>query len=256
MVTADRRAFCRRSLRCFNRQTYPNRELVVVDDGAQDLTPVLDVVPNEQLRYVRLPVDQDYILGALRNIGLDAATGKFIVQWDDDDWYHDERIERQAAVLQRGYDACTLHGALMHIDSPTFLNHPYVGYLDDGVPGTIMHRRNASIRYPKQRRAEDTAFLNAWHEKRHWRLRGESAYLFIRCFHSANTWNKSHFLGRIHNTPYDLLLYVWHRLVRGNLFDHPRFQLTDRMKATFQQFLQDSLEFDLLQSVPASTMQP
>ena len=248
MVTADRRAFCRRSLRCFNRQTYPNREIVVVDDGQQDLRPALADIPEDQLRYVKLSSDEDHVLGALRNVGLEAATGDFIVQWDDDDWYHAERIERQAAALQQGYDACSLHGALMHIDAPEFAEHPYVGYLQDGVPGTIMHRRDLSIRYPEQRRAEDTVFLDQWRNRDHVRLSGSNAYLFIRCFHGGNTWDKSHFLTRIHNTPKDLVLYMWHRFIRGNLFGHPRFQLSDPMRDAFRQFLDDSRQLNLLQS--------
>lgn len=255
MVTANRRALCQRSLRCFNRQTYPHRELVVVDDGEQNLEPALAAVPDDQLRYVQLPPERNHVLGALRNVGLDAATGDFITQWDDDDWYHAERVQRQAEALMQGYDACTLHGALMHIDSPAFLHHPYVGYLEDGVPGTIMHRRDPSIRYPEQRRAEDTVFLNHWKSRRHVRLPGGDAFLFIRCFHGQNTWEKEHFLTRIHNTPRDLVLYIWHRYLRGDLFGHPRFQLTARMQRAFDQYLRDSMDLDLLQadSAPAAS---
>jgi glycosyltransferase involved in cell wall biosynthesis len=246
MVTADRRALCRRSIRCFQRQTYPNRELVVVDDGEEDLGPVLSDVPARQVRYVKLEKKPENVLGRLRNIALEHASGTFLAQWDDDDWYHAERLEKQVATLQQGYDACSLYGALMHIDAPTYVRHPYIGYLGDGVPGSIVHRRDAAIRYPEMRRAEDTVYLNAWLEKRYTMLPGQEAHLFIRCFHGDNTWEKKHFLTRMRNTVPDALAYVWYRFVRNDLFQHPRFQLSDAAWAAFETYLQDSRELGLI----------
>lgn len=248
MVTADRRDLCRRSIRCFQRQTYPNRELVVVDDGDEDLAPVLADLPADQVCYVKLERKPENVLGHLRNVALDHASGTFLAQWDDDDWYHAERLETQVGALQQGYDACSVHGALMHIDAPDYVRHPYVGYLDDGVPGSIVHRRDASIRYPEMRRAEDTVYLNAWREKRYTILPGSEAHLFIRCFHGDNTWEKKHFLTRIRNTVPDALAYAWYRFVRNDLFQHPRFQLSDTQWDAFDTYMDDSLELGLLDS--------
>ena len=41
MVTADRGALAARAIRCFARQTHPHRELVVLDDGREEIGPVL-----------------------------------------------------------------------------------------------------------------------------------------------------------------------------------------------------------------------
>ena len=247
MVTANRGHLVRRAVRCYQQQTYPRKELVVVDDGEEDLSGILSVLPEEEVRYIKLERHPDNVLGALRNRALDEARGDYLVQWDDDDWYHPERIARQVAVLEQGFDACTLSGSLMHLDDPVFYCHPYVGYLPDGIPGSIMHRRNEHIRYPEMRRAEDTVYLKAWIEQgRYTRLPRTEVYLFIRCFHGANTWEKKHFLTRMRNTPVDTLRFLWYRYLRGNLFLHPRFQLSPEARAAFQQYLRESVELGLL----------
>lgn len=253
MVTADRPHLMRRSVRCFQRQTYPHRELVVVDDGKTDLTPLLNDLPDEQITDVRLDPDTDHVLGALRNIALDHASGTYLTQWDDDDWYHEERLERQAAVLDQGADACALQGTLMHLDAPEYFYHPYIGLLDDGVPGSIMHRRNDEARYPELPRAEDTAYLDHWLEEDYRLLPPSESHLFIRCFHGDNTWGQKHFLTRMRNTPRDAVAYVWHRYVRGNLFAHRRFQLNDTAWSAFETYLEDSAELDLFRHAPVSS---
>jgi len=248
MVTANRRRLCRRAIRCYNRQTYPNRELVVVDDGEQSLDPVLDAVPDSELSYVELSPDSDRPLGALRNIALDAASGDFLTQWDDDDWYHSDRVREQAEVLLEGYDACCLHGTLMHLDSEEYFFHPYVGYLSDGVPGTIMHRNDGNIRYPEKRRAEDTVYLKGWKKKRFKLLSKLKNHLFIRCFHGENTWEKDHFMTRMRNTIPDAVYYFWYNIVNDNLFDHPRFKISERSRESFRRYLEDTMELDLIQT--------
>lgn len=248
MVTANRLRLCQRAIRCYNRQTYPNRELIVVDDGEQDLTPALATVPEDKLTHVQLPSNRNYVLGQLRNVALDAASGAFRTQWDDDDWYHPKRIERQVQVMRKGYDACCLRGTLMHVDSPKFVHQPYIGYLPDGVPGTIMHRRDSDIRYPEMRREEDTEYLEEWRRRRYALLSLSDTHLFIRCFHGSNTWEKNHFLRRIRNTIMDAVAYAWYRYIQSDLFQHPRFQLSEKDRKAFGQYLQDSDRLDLLTS--------
>jgi glycosyltransferase involved in cell wall biosynthesis len=254
MVTANRRRLAARSILCFQRQTYPDRELVIVDDGQEDLTPILEELPPEMVRYVRLEKNEANVLGRLRNLSLETATGDIMAQWDDDDWYHPERLERQfAAIARSGADACCLSGALMHLDTPEFFDHPYVGYLTDGVPGSIMHRRDADIRYPETRRAEDTEYLHQWLQRPYVQLPKSESHLFIRCFHGANTWEQKHFLTRMRNTPRDAAAYVWYRSVRRNLFLHPRFRLTPVAREAFEAYLSDSSDLGLFQTVPPTS---
>lgn len=244
-VTANRKHLMKRAIKCFQHQTYQNKQLVIVDDGEQDLSNILTDLPAEQVKYVKLKQNPENTLGKLRNRSLDEADGEFLVQWDDDDWYHPKRIEIQANSLLDGYDACCLSGALMHLDEEPYMQHPYVGYLPDGIPGSIMHRANSNIRYPHTRRAEDTVYLNEWMEKRYIQLPDNYSHLFIRCYHGNNTWEKEHFLRRIRNNPKDALLYVWHKMIKGNLFNHPRFRITEEQQKAFKMYLDDSKNLNL-----------
>ncbi len=82
MPTFDRRRFVPDAIDGFWSQTYPDRELVIVDDGTD---PIADLVPDDpMIRYVRL--DQRLKTGAKRNAACRAARGDVIVHWDDDDW--------------------------------------------------------------------------------------------------------------------------------------------------------------------------
>ena len=245
-VTANRQHLIRRAVQCFQNQSYSNKELVVIDDGEQDLEEVLQVLPSDDLKYIKLKSQPENTLGKLRNRSLEEATGTFLAQWDDDDWYHPERLSIQANTLLKGYDACCLSGSLMHLNETPYKLHPYIGYLPAGIPGSIMHRQNKDIRYPHTRRAEDTAYLKKWMKERYCQLPEHLSYLCIRCYHGSNTWGKEHFLRRIRNNPKDALLYVWHKIVKDDLFSHPKFQLSAQTQQAFQQFINDSRAIGLL----------
>lgn len=246
MVTANRRHLAARAVTCFLNQTYENKELVIIDDGEDDYSPILGGVPPNQLKYVKLKKEKDFVLGKLRNRSLDEATGDYLVQWDDDDWYHPERIEIQVKVLKEGYDACCLSGALMHLDNREYLNHPYIGYLPNGIPGSIMHRSSTQIRYPETRRAEDTVYLKQWMKKRYKKLDHQFNHLFLRAYHGNNTWEAKHFIRRIRNSIPSAIAYFWYAVVRRNVFNHPRFRLTPDQKAAFEQYVSDSKNLGLL----------
>src|SRR5437879_2042071 len=96
LPTYDRRRFVAQSIRYFLRQDYPDKELIVVDDGVAD--SIGDLVPSDSaIRYVRL--NQRLTVGAKRNLACREARGNIILHWDDDDWMADWRISYQVAQL-------------------------------------------------------------------------------------------------------------------------------------------------------------
>jgi hypothetical protein len=95
MPTADRRKFIPQTLRHFLRQDYPNRELIVVDDGNDS---VADLMPqDDRIRYIRL--HQRCSIGAKHNMACELAKGEVILHWDDDDWIAERRLSYQIGQL-------------------------------------------------------------------------------------------------------------------------------------------------------------
>lgn len=84
LVTRDRPDFFATALRCYAHQRYPNRELIVVDDG--DEYPVRDdAVAAFGGRIVRATPGTP--IGTKLNLGLEQARGELCQKMDDDDWY-------------------------------------------------------------------------------------------------------------------------------------------------------------------------
>jgi O-antigen biosynthesis protein len=112
MPTFNRRAFLPQAVRYFQRQDYPAKELVIVDDGPQ---AVSDLVPADpRIRYHRL--ETRTVLGEKRNMACELARGSVIVHWDDDDWSSPERVSVQVAALaDSGADVCGV-GSLLYYD--------------------------------------------------------------------------------------------------------------------------------------------
>jgi hypothetical protein len=97
MPTADRRAMVGQAVACFLAQDYPNRELLVVDDGRDPIGDLLPQAPN--IRYLRL--NARLSIGAKRNLACQQATGQVIAHFDDDDWSAAWRLSYQVAELER-----------------------------------------------------------------------------------------------------------------------------------------------------------
>jgi glycosyltransferase involved in cell wall biosynthesis len=247
MVTRNRASLARRAVACFHAQTWPNKELIVVDDGEEDYAPVLAPYQRDhRILYHRLPPDPNRTLGAARNISLDLASGDYCAQWDDDEWYHPERIQNQMARIAAGAEAVVLTYTLMHLDTPDFAAHPYRAHLRGGTPGTVLHKKSA-VRYPELRKNEDAVYLARLAETaRVAALDRSGSHLFIRCFHGDNTWDREHFLRRLRTTNLDKWRYYVATRVRNDLFSHPAFQLNAIEREAIERFLAESRQVGVL----------
>jgi glycosyltransferase involved in cell wall biosynthesis len=193
---ADRRRFLPQAVRCFLRQDYPDRELVIVDDGGDSAASLLPADP----RIVYLHLQGDHSAGHKRNLAVERSQGEIIVHWDDDDGSAEDRLRHQVEILlERRAEVCGFadetvldlndrEGGAFWRCSPAL--HARMFFAD--VHGrSIAYRRElwGPHRYPDRSLGEDAAFLAAVLQAgaRLTRVSGAERFLYVR--HADNAWS-------------------------------------------------------------------
>ena len=95
-------------------QTYPDREVIVVDDGSTDDTRDRLAPFDGRIRYIH---QENRGLSAARNAGIRAARGPLIAFLDSDDLWHPEKLAVQARYIERHPGVALL--ASDHLDMHT-----------------------------------------------------------------------------------------------------------------------------------------
>jgi glycosyltransferase involved in cell wall biosynthesis len=95
---------------CINsitRQTYTNIEVLLIDDGSTDNSPMLcDAYAKRDSRF-KVIHQHNHGLGAARNVGLDHALGQFIYFLDSDDWIEPMLLKNTVQRMQNEHlDMC------------------------------------------------------------------------------------------------------------------------------------------------------
>jgi glycosyltransferase involved in cell wall biosynthesis len=200
MPTADRRVFVPQAIQYFLRQDYPNRELVVVDDGADAVADLMP--PDPRVRYVRL--EGKHTVGAKRNLACQEAKGEIIMHWDDDDWMANWRLRYQVvSLLEQQADLCGLDKVLYY-DPGSGKSWQYI-YPTGGRPwiaGNTLCYAKAFWQgnpFPDISVGEDTRFLWSNQPKRMVILQDITFYIAL--MHAGNTSPKQIQDGRWHPYP-------------------------------------------------------
>lgn len=121
VITTYNRAFLLpKSIKSVLCQTFPDFELIIVDDHSSDETPdVVGSFQDPRIRYIRH--DRNQGLPASRNTGLQYAEGKYIAYLDDDDEWLPQKLALQLQVMETSeYHPCLVYcGALRESSNQT-----------------------------------------------------------------------------------------------------------------------------------------
>ncbi|MEO5681251.1 MAG: glycosyltransferase family A protein [Chitinophagaceae bacterium] len=198
-ITRAKPDLLKRAINCFLGQTYTNKELVIVyEDDDIETEDFVKSITDESISTVKVDSTPKLTLGALRNLAINICEGEYFCQWDDDDWFHKDRLAMQMrAICESQKGGCVMTNWIMHdeLRSKTYFSVLRLW------EGSIMCKTSlvrGQIKYPEIRKGEDTEFTKKLIELKYiFPLMMPCMYIYV--FHGRNTWDHLHMVNNFYN---------------------------------------------------------
>ena len=195
-VTRARVGMLRRAVQCFLEQTYTNKELIIVYelDDVETCKFAEELKSDGVVVFVPVSVKPNKLtLGALRNISLMKASGKFVIQWDDDDWYSVYRIEFMLRSLLIRKKHVVFLDRWLILDKKS--GQAYLSPVRNWE-GSLLANKDILIKlggYVEKRKSEDTVLMKKIVSIPGLSFKVSAPHLYIYVGHGNNTWDDKHF---------------------------------------------------------------
>jgi glycosyltransferase involved in cell wall biosynthesis len=193
-VSRKKPALLKRAIACFHAQSYPAKELIIVYEDDDPETG--SFIENEQIaamnniRVQKVPAVPKISLGELRNIGIQTARGEFICQWDDDDWYHMERLYSQYRLAKETHAGSILTRWIVY---NSIEKKAYVSKRRLWEGSILCSKHILQLKpYEPKHQGEDTPTIDYLDSQNYLHLIEDRPELYIYVYHGGNTWNAGH----------------------------------------------------------------
>jgi glycosyltransferase involved in cell wall biosynthesis len=157
MPTYNRQSFVPVALKCYLSQDWPDKQLVVIDDGSETVGRLVKhLVPDA----VYIHLAQKQTIGTKRNLACEAATGGVICHFDDDDWSAAGRVRDQVTRLLESRKQMTGYHSITYWNG--MKAYRYVSPVPQYALGTTMCYRKSfwhAHRFPPKNYAEDNVLV-------------------------------------------------------------------------------------------------
>ena len=152
ITTYNRAALLKEAIESVLAQSYRDYELIVADDGSTDDTAEQMTTLVGTLRYLKLVHSGKPEVA--RNEAIAQARGHFFAFLDDDDLWHEEKLARQMAVLERdegfgyAYTDCRILDADESLSPPVLPPHHKESHavFDNLLQGCFVHPSTVVMR--------------------------------------------------------------------------------------------------------------
>lgn len=142
LPTYNRAALVGRSIESVLNQTYTDFELIIVDDASTDNSSEVFTQYEQDPRIRVLRLDRNQGAGIARNVGGDAAVGKYLAYNDSDDVWHPDKLEKQIkameSVADKAYAVCYAKRTLIAGSHVRILPDRPLSQLQGNLYGTLL----------------------------------------------------------------------------------------------------------------------
>jgi glycosyltransferase involved in cell wall biosynthesis len=154
MPTRNRPHFAQSAIQCFLKQTYLNKELVILDDldapSFNDANWVGTVWPH--VRYEQLPTR--LTIAEKRNACCQLASGDVIIHWDDDDWSAPSRLSDQMELLSQNLVDVVGYNSILFYDERTGQSYRFERERGYAIGTSLCYRKSFWQLHPFQEGSE------------------------------------------------------------------------------------------------------
>lgn len=165
--------------------------ILVYEDDDFATKRLVESINNSAIRCIEVNSKPKLTLGELRNFAIYESRGELFCQWDDDDWYHSQRLEVQMNCLRASFKpACALMNWIMFDQTEQEAYFSFTRVWE----GSLLCRKdviNDELKYESLGRGEDTVFISKLLDKKYLcPLIVPTLYIYV--YHGNNTWNAEH----------------------------------------------------------------
>lgn len=144
MPTKARQRWAAQAVECFLAQTYPEKELIILDDPTDPSFPGGLYVPGRILRFI---AGGNGSIAQKRNNACGLAEGQIICHFDSDDWSAPNRIADQVKRLEESGKACTgYHSLLFHVAHDRWMK--YEGHANYAIGTSLCYLKSFWQQHP------------------------------------------------------------------------------------------------------------
>lgn len=195
-ITDNRPSMLIKAIVAFDKQNYPNKELVISypNDDMATKELLINITSMSDLNILQLEHDSFNSLGSIRNKAVAHSSGEFICTWDDDDLYFYDRITHQYNNMQsqRKYfqasilTSITLYNATL---KQAYVSSPY------NWGGSLLCRKDLLFAYPYEDKnmAEDAFLIKSLDQKNFLHKINDAPFLYGFVYHGTNAINYFHY---------------------------------------------------------------
>jgi len=165
------------------RQTYPNIELIVFDDGSSDNSPVILKSLGEKHGFI-FQAQENAGLSATLNKALGIAKGKYISPLGSDDILMLDKIEKQVDFLEQHDDISMLGGNILRIDEKGLITpkQRFTAYREVDFDGVFLDLKSGPSTPTTMIRADVLREIGGYNPKNNL----EDLYLWLKVTHSGH----------------------------------------------------------------------
>lgn len=148
----------KKAIRCFQSQTYPYKELIIVNNAKTQLEASNFNIQAEPNVFI-IDTPNKLPSGLARNYGISGANGTILAQFDADYWYAPERLEAQIATMaDQAAHVCMLTKTLAYSYCSGIAS--YQNNNKNTIVNTMVFIRPSDIDYTYNEKNEELGILN------------------------------------------------------------------------------------------------